>query len=101
MLLAAAIAAFPDKVLSIRIGKTEFSGWSSGLTEISTTTDQGRVVGYSGEVRYYEADEPRRIDKGESFQVKRNTDDKFVTVRAAARKDGGGAVRLSIAAEFE
>jgi hypothetical protein len=100
-ILTASIAAFPDKICELRIGRDVFSGWCSGLTEIKSGTDQGSVIGYSGEVRFFAADEPREIAKGEVFEIKRTVDTDFLKVRAAARRPGGGAVRLTIVSEFE
>ncbi len=100
-ILTAAIAAFPDGACTIRKDRSEWSGICTGLDEIKTSTEQGQLSGFSGDVRYLKEDEPARIESGSVLEVKREQDDNFIRVRVGVRHETGGAVRLTIAAEFE
>jgi hypothetical protein len=100
-ILAAAIAQFPDAACSFRLGRAEWGGMCTGLDEIKTGTDQGRVAGYSGNARYLASAEPQTIDAGDVLEAKRAQDGDWLKLRVAARHQTGGAVRLTVAAEFE
>jgi hypothetical protein len=99
-IIAAAMEAMPDGVCSIRVGKSVVQAFTSGLQEVRTGTDAGMVEGYSGIVRYASAGAPS-IDKGQAIEIKRAHDAAYITVRVAAVKQIGGAVSLTIAAEYE
>jgi hypothetical protein len=101
-ILTAAIAAFPDGACSVRVGRDVIAtALCTGLDEVKTATDQGNVIGFSGNVRYLLADEPREVKKGEVIEIKRAEDAAYFKVRAGVRHSSSGAVRLSITAEFE
>ncbi len=100
-ILTAARARFPDAACTLRLGRAEWGGLCTGLDEIKTGTDQGTVAGYSGNVRYLKADEPSAIMAGDVVEVKRLGDAAYIKMRVAARHPIGGAVRLTIASEFE
>jgi hypothetical protein len=99
-ILTAEIAAFPDAACTFRHSRSEWSGMCAGMNEIKAATDQGQVAGYSGNARYLSADEPTTIDAGEVIEVKRAQDADWLKLRVAARYENGGAVQLTIAAEF-
>jgi hypothetical protein len=100
-ILAAATAAFEDGACTVKSGRAEWPGLCTGLDEIKTATEQGQVSGYSGNLRYAKASEATAIKSGDVLEVKRAIDTAFIKVRVAVRHDIGGAVRLSITAEFE
>ncbi len=100
-ILTAAIAAFPDGACTFRKDRREWSGICTGLDEIKTSTEQGRLSGYSGNARYLKTDEPEIIESGDVLEVKRLQDTDYIRVRVGVRHETGGAVRLTIAAEFE
>jgi len=91
----------PDGTCSVKSGRSEWAGWCSGLDEIKTSTDGGLVSGYSGNVRYQKSVEAVEINAGDVLEVKRAQDAKHIKLRAAFRHETGGAVRLTVQAEFE
>lgn len=100
-ILAAVKSGMPDGVCSVRSGREVWEGWCSGLDEIKTSTEQGLVAGFSGNVRYLTADETVTINRGDVLEIKRAQDDDYIKARVGFRHSSGGAVRLTIAAEFE
>jgi hypothetical protein len=102
-ILAIVAATFDGEngACTVRIKRHTFAAVCSGMEEIRTPTDQGIVSGYSGNVRYALSVEAVTIDAGDVFEFKRTgIDADFITARALARSSIGGAVRLSISAEF-
>ncbi len=100
-ILAAAIAAFPDGACSVKSGRSVWSGWCSGLDEIKAATDQGQVAGFIGNVRYLKSAEAVEIKAGSVLEVKRSQDADYQRLRVSFRRENGGAVRLTVQAEFE
>ena len=100
-LMTAIQSGLPDGTCSVRIGRAVWSGWCSGLDEIKTATDQGQVAGYSGNVRYLKSEEPTEIKAGGVVEIKRAQDAEYIKLRVSFRRENGGAVRLTVQAEFE
>jgi len=103
-ILAEAQAAFAgiDGACLVRDGHDEFAALCTGIEEIYSPTDQGLVKGYSGNVRYALTAEQDVIKAGGTIKIKRTgIDAKFLTARVSSRHSIGGAVRLTIVAEFE
>jgi hypothetical protein len=90
-----------DAACVVKAGRDEWDALCTGLDEIRAATDQGILSGYSGNVRYAASKEPKRILAGDVIEIRRVMDDKFFKVRVGNRHPIGGAVRLTIAAEFE
>jgi hypothetical protein len=100
-ILTAAIAQFPDAACTFRLGFAEWGGMCTGLDEIKTATDQGNVAGYSGNARYLASVEPAIVSPGDVVDVKRAQDETWLKLRVSARHQTGGAVRLTVMAEYE
>jgi hypothetical protein len=90
-----------DGACIVKVGRNQFDALCTGLDEIRASTDQGIMSGYSGNVRYLASVESKQILAGDVIEIKRVNDAKFLKVRVGNRHQIGGAVRLSIAAEFE
>jgi len=102
-ILAFAAAAFTgiDGACTVRIGHDDFDALCTGIEEIYSPTDQGLVKGYNGNVRYALSIEPELTLPGDTIKIKRTgIDAKFITARVGSRHSIGGAVRLSVTAEF-
>ena len=101
-LFEACYAELPDTRCSVRVGHDTIArAICTGLDEIKTATDQGGIKGFSGNLRYLSTDEPKEIAAGDVVEVKRAQDAKHIRVRAGVRHEMGGAVRLTISAEFD
>ena len=102
-ILEAAAATFTgiDGACTVRYKREEFAALCTGIEEIRSATDQGIVSGYSGNVRYALTTEPAEILAGVVVEVKRTgIDSKYVKARVGSRHSIGGAVRLTVTAEF-
>ena len=103
-ILAIAAATFTgdDGACTVRVGRDEFTALCTGIEEIYSPTDQGVVKGYAGNVRYALDIEPEVIAPGSAIKIKRTgIDAKFLNARVGSRHSIGGAVRVSVTAEFE
>jgi len=99
----AGYAMLPAARCQVRIdGKTVIArALSVGLQHGTTPTDMGVGQAVDGNVRFLAADEPREIKVDEPIEIKRAHDAAFVPVRVMSRVQIGGAVRLSLEAEFQ
>jgi len=101
-ILAAAQSAFEeDAGCVVKIGRNEFNAICTGIDELRAATDQGIMSGYIGNVRYLSSVEGKPVNAGDVINIKRLSDKSFIKVRVGSRHEIGGAVRLTIAAEFE
>jgi hypothetical protein len=100
-ILTAIQGALPDGTCTVKSGRSVWAGWCSGLDEIKTATDQGQVAGFSGNVRYLKSAEPVEIKAGSVVEVQRPQDESYQKLRVSFRRENGGAVRLTVTAEFE
>jgi hypothetical protein len=90
-----------DGACMVRFARGEWEALCTGLDEIRAATDQGMLSGYNGNVRYAASAELRPVLAGDVIEIKRTADAKYIRVRVGSRHQIGGAVRLTIAAEFE
>jgi hypothetical protein len=100
-ILTAIQGALPDGACSVRSGRSVWAGWCSGLDEIKAATDQGQVAGFSGNVRYLKSAEAVEIKAGSVVEIQRPQDSTYQRLRVSFRRENGGAVRLTVQAEFE
>ena len=102
-ILAIAAATFTgdDGACTVRVGHDVVTALCTGIEEIRSPTDQGVISGYSGNGRYALEDELTVIKAGDKFEIKREgIDSKYLKARAVSRHSIGGAVRISMQAEF-
>jgi hypothetical protein len=90
-----------DGACIVKLGRSEWEAICTGLDEIRAATDQGMLSGYTGNVRYLASEESKDVLAGDVVEIKRPQDARFIRVRVGSRHQIGGAVRLTIAAEFE
>ena len=99
--IAATVFTDDDGACSVRVGRDTITALCTGIDEIRSATEQGVVSGYSGNVRYALEDELTFIKAGDKFEIKRDgIDAKYLKARAISRHSIGGAVRISMQAEF-